>query len=105
MSNFAQKTPAGYLLLKIAGKRKKGTYKTLDKNRVPLTPEERKTVMDRKAVWHHGPNGSPSPAVWKSVDKKTGKATFVTNTHRAMNTAPSLKGAIGRYHKFIKGTA
>lgn len=79
-------------------------YKTLKSNQVPLTKEERELVMSRKAIWHHGPNGEPSPAVWKSIDKN-GNITFITNTHRAMNTAPTLKGAISRYHKFIKSTA
>jgi hypothetical protein len=59
--------------------------------------------MDKKAVWHMN-GGGPSPAVWKSVNKD-GKVTYVTHTHRAYNTAPTLKGAIGRFHKFIKGTA
>jgi hypothetical protein len=79
-------------------------FKKLEKNKVELTPEERKIVMDKKAVWHFN-GGNPSPAVWKSVDPKTKKVTYVTNTHRAYNTAPTLKGAIGRYHSFIKGTA
>ncbi|MDE2104840.1 MAG: hypothetical protein KGL39_46820 [Patescibacteria group bacterium] len=60
--------------------------------------------MKAKAVWHFAPSRAASPAVWKSVDEN-GKVTYVTNTHRAYNTAPTLKGAIGRYHKFIKGTA
>ena len=81
------------------------TYKELQKYKVPLTDEERSLVMKRKAVWHHGPNGEATPAVWKSVNPKTGKTTYVTNTHRAMNTAPSIKGAIGRYHTFISKTA
>lgn len=80
-------------------------FKKLEKNKVPLSDEEREEVMKRKATWNHGPGGKPSPAVWKSHDKKTGKTTYVTHTHRAFNTAPTLKGAIGRYHKFIKGTA
>ena len=79
-------------------------FQKLQKNKVSLTAEEREEVMKRKAIWHHGPNGEETPAVWKSVDKN-GKATYVTNTHRAYNTAPTLKGAIGRYHDFIKGTA
>ena len=60
--------------------------------------------MDKKAVWHRGPGGQESPAVWKSVDKN-GKTTYVTHTHRVYNTARTLKGAIGRYHRFIKSTA
>jgi len=79
-------------------------FKKLQDNKVNLTTDERKLVMSKKAVWHHGKNGGESPAVWKSVDKN-GKTTFITNTHRAYNTAPTCKGAIARYHKFIKGTA
>lgn len=75
----------------------------LKKGRTTLDPEERAEVMARKAVWHHGPNGEETPAVWKSI--VDGKAWYVTNTHRAMNIAPTLKGAINRYHRFIKGTA
>ena len=76
---------------------------TLKKNKKPLTDEERDLCMKRKAVWHHGNQGAPSPAVWKSV--ANGKTTYVTNTHRAYNTASTMKGAIKRYHDFIKGTA
>ena len=75
----------------------------LKKFKVALTPEERGECLTKKAIWHHGKNGAPSPAVWKSVNK--GKTTFVTNTHRAYNTATTLKGAIKCYHDFIKGTA
>jgi len=82
-----------------------GTYDDLNKHRVPLTPEERTKVMTAKAVWHHGPNGEETPAVWKSVNKKTKKTYYISSTHRAMNVRPTLQGAIGRYHKFIKGTA
>jgi len=88
-------------LIKIA---KKGDFSKLQKNKVPLDPDERSKVMASKAVWHHGPNGEETPAVWKSVNKK-GKTTYITHTHRAYNTASTLKGAISRYHKFIKGTA
>lgn len=80
-------------------------FKNLQKNKKPLTDEERDEVMRSKATWHHGPKGEETPAVWKSVCPKTGKCTYVTNTHRAYNTASTLKGAIGRYHDFIKGTA
>ena len=68
-------------------------FKNLKKNKIPLTPEERKECMNRKAVWHHGLHGEPSPAVWKSVNPKTKETTYITNTHRAWNKAPSLKGA------------
>lgn len=80
-------------------------FKTLEKNKVPLTKDERDEVMKRKAIWRFSPNRTPSPAVWKSVNPKTKKTTYVTNTHRAWNKASTLKGAIRRYHDFIKGTA
>jgi hypothetical protein len=80
-------------------------FKELEKNKVDLTPEERAEVMKRKAVWHHGPQGQETPAVWKSVNTKTGKTTYITHTHRAYNTSSTLKGAISRYHNFIKSTA
>lgn len=79
-------------------------FEKLKKNKVRLTDKEEQECFKSKAVWHHGPGGTESCAVWKSVDKD-GKVTYVTNTHRAFNTAPTLKGAIERYHKFIKGTA
>lgn len=75
----------------------------LHKNKMKLTEEERTLVMTKKAVWHHGPNGEETPAVWKSMIE--GKAFYVTNTHRAFNVAPTVEGAINRYHKFIKLTA
>ena len=75
----------------------------LKKHKKPLTSQELDTVLKAEAVWHHGPNGAATSAIWKSV--KNNKTTYVTNTHRAYNTASTLKGAISRYHKFIKGTA
>jgi len=88
---------------------KKSEFKKLEKNKVKLTPEERAECMERKCVWHFhiGKKGNhtATPAVWKSVDPKTGKTTYITNTHRAYNTAPTLKGAISRFFKFIKSTA
>lgn len=83
---------------------KASAFAVLQKNKKPLTDDERQLCMKRKAVWHHGKNGEETPAVWKSVDDK-GNTTYVTNTHRAYNTATTLKGAIKRYHDFIKGTA
>ncbi len=58
-------------------------FKQLQKNKVVLTPEERKIVFSKKAVWNHGPNGEETAAVWKSVNPKTKKTTYVTHTHRA----------------------
>jgi len=79
------------------------TYKLLKAGKVSLTEDERSLVMERKAVWHHGPNGEETPAVWKSV--VNGKTWFVTNTHRAYNVTVTLKGTIERYHRFIRMTA
>ena len=83
----------------------KSKFKILQDNKVPLTPEERSLVMQRKAVWHHGPNGEESPAVWKSINPKTKKTTYITHTHRAYQSRPTVQGAISIYHSFIKGTA
>ena len=82
----------------------KSSYQVLKENKVPLTKEERKIVMDNKAIWHHGLHGEETPAVWKSKDSE-GKTIYITNTHRAWDKAPTLLGAINRYHKFIKSTA
>lgn len=79
-------------------------FKKLQNNKQPLSGKEHAEVMNKKAVWHHGPKGEETSAVWKSVDKK-GNVTYVTNTHRAMATNSSLKGAISDYHAKIKNTA
>lgn len=79
-------------------------FKSLKKRKVPLTKEEREECLKKKAVWNFSHLDKPTPAVWHSKDSK-GKDVYVTNTHRAFNTAPTLAGAIDRYHKFIKGTA
>lgn len=76
---------------------------TLKKNKKPLTDEERTQCMKAGAVWHQGPHGEETPAIWKSVGKD-GKATYVVNTHRAYQTASSMKGAIAKYPE-IKETA
>lgn len=76
--------------------------KTLKKNRRTLTDEERKEVMSRGAVWHHGPNGEESPGVWKAV--VDGKTWYVCNTHRAYQCKPTLKEAIKAF-KFIETTS
>ena len=84
--------------------KKKSEIRKLKDNRVKLDPAERAEVMKRGAVWHHGPNGEETPAVWKSKNPKTGKVTYVCNTHRAYQAKPTLKGAINAF-KFIKTTA
>ena len=83
---------------------KKSPLEVLKGNKVPLTEEERDEVMKAKAVWHHGPHGEATPAVWKGKDSK-GKLWYITETHRAYNKTTTLKGTIKRYHDFIKGTA
>jgi len=75
---------------------------TLKKNKVKLTDDERNEVMKAKAVWHHGPKGEATPAVWKSVIK--GETWYVTNTHRAYQAKKTLKAAIKAFD-FIKTTA
>lgn len=84
----------------------KSKFEKLQANKIPLEPKEREICLKRKAVWHNHPNPkyNPTPSVWKSKNKD-GKITYVTNTHRAYDTAQTLKGAIKRFHNFIKGTA
>jgi hypothetical protein len=98
-----------YLLLDeqydLLNEKAKSDFEKLKDNKKPLTDEERTECMKAKAVWHFHPSGKPTPAVWKSVHPETNKVTYVTNTHRAYNVAPTLKGAIGRFHSFIKSTA
>jgi len=76
--------------------------KALKDNRVELDDAERKEVMRRGAVWHHGKDGKPTPAVWKSEVR--GKTYYVCNTHRAAAVKPTLKGAI-RAFDFIETTS
>ena len=85
-------------------KKAKSPFEVLKENKIPLTEEERQECLDSKATWNFAPTGKPCPAVWKGKDSK-GKLWYVTNTHRAWQKAPSLKGAIRKYHDFIKGTA
>jgi hypothetical protein len=81
-------------------------FEQLKKNKIPLEPEEREECFKGKAVWHNHPNPkyNPIPAVWTSKNRN-GKVTYVCNTHRAYNTSSTLKGAIKRFHDFIKKTA
>lgn len=77
-------------------------FETLKKNKKALTEEERQKVMDAGAVWHHGPGGAESPAVWKATVR--GKDWYVSHTHRAYRVSPTLKGAIKEFD-FIRTTA
>lgn len=85
-------------------KKRKSSFQVLKENRKPLNKTERSEVMKRGAVWHQGKNGAPSPAIWKSENSK-GDTVFVTNTHRDYGKAPTLKGAINKFHRGIKQTA
>lgn len=76
---------------------------TLKKNKVKITDEERNQIMKAKAVWHHGPNGEETPAVWKSV--VDGKTWYVTNTHRCYAAKKTLKAAINAYHRTVEPSA
>ncbi len=90
------------IISKKYAKEKEPKYEILEKNKVSLTGEERKEVMDRGVVWHHGPNGEETPAVWKAeVD---GKMWYICATHRCCSVKPTLKGAINSYD-FIETTA
>lgn len=75
---------------------------TLKKNRTTLSAEERKLVMSRGAVWHHGEGGKETPAVWKSI--VNGKTYYICNTHRAAAVKDNLKAAI-RAFKYIETTS
>lgn len=91
----------------------KSELQILKDNKVPLTDEERKEVFKKDAVWHYSSSIDPNTgekvqkvsAVWKSKHPKTGDITYITNTHRAYNTAKSLDAIINKYHNFIKETA
>jgi hypothetical protein len=75
---------------------------TLEKNKRPLTDEERQKVMDAGATWNFGKDGAPSPAIWKAeVD---GKTWFVCHTHRAYQAKPTLGQAIKAF-EFIETTS
>lgn len=79
-------------------------FELLKKRRIPLTDEERKEAMEAGAVWHHGPGGSKSCAIWKSK-KPNGDIVYVTHTHRTYQTSPSLKEIIKLFHDVVKDTA
>jgi hypothetical protein len=78
-------------------------WDNLKKNKKPLEPDEREKVMKAGAVWHHGPDGAESPAVWKSFNSK-GEVRYICNTHRACAIKRTLEDAIKSY-KFIETTA
>lgn len=81
---------------KIAGNNH--SFKALQKHKVELTSDEKRIAKEKKAVWSDG-----RLAVWKA-EMPGGEIVYVSNTHRAYNTAPTLKGIISRFHNFIKST-
>lgn len=87
------------LIEKSAEFNKRTKLKVYNKKRVEMTPEEKKLCRDKKAVWNNG-----DLAVFKAVDKD-GDTAYITHTHRALSVKPTLKGAIERFHNFIKSTA
>lgn len=89
------------LLAKSVGAKRKSEIALLKENRVPLTPEERAEVMQAKAVWHWGPHGEATPAIWKSKHPTTGVVQYFSFS-RIYKVASTLKGAIGDFHKHVK---
>lgn len=69
--------------------------KSLKKNEKALTDEERAKVNAADL----------ESTIWKSVDPKSGKTTYITHTHRASATAATLKGAISNAKKYIDSTS
>ena len=96
------KKTVGARRLEKSAKRRPPKFKVLKRYRVKLTPEERKEVIARKAVWHWNGNG-PTSAIWKAV-LPNGDTWYGCNTHRAWDARPTLKGALSAF-KFIKTTA
>ena len=88
----------------IAKKSRKSSLEILKENRKPLSDEERAKCMKAKAVWHHGPEGEETPAVWKSENSK-GEVVYVSNTHRVYQTAPTIEGIIRKFHEVVKESA
>lgn len=78
--------------------------KDVKKRKIPLEPTERKKAMDAGAVWHHGPNGKETCAIWKSK-KANGDIIYGCNTHRLWQYANTLDGAIKKFHDVVKDTA
>ena len=77
--------------------------KTLKDNKVKLEPEEREEAIKAGAVWHHGPNGEPTCAIWKAV--VNGKTWYGCNTHRCYQVKSTLKAAIRAYHDVVEPSA
>jgi hypothetical protein len=79
-------------------------FAKLKKRKIALEPEEREQAMKAGAVWHFSHHDKPSCAIWKSK-KANGEVVYGCNTHRVFQTAPTLKGAIDKFHNVVKDTA
>jgi len=77
-------------------------FKTLQKNKIPLTTDEREKAINAKAVWHN--NSKETCAIWKAKNSQ-GKVVYVCSTHRAFQVRSTLDRAIKIFHSFIKDTA
>ncbi len=79
-------------------------FKALKKNKIKLTDDERDQAMKAGAVWHPSNHPKSVCAIWKSKTAG-GKTVFGCNTHRVYQTAPTLKGAIKKFHDVVKDSA
>jgi len=68
---------------------------SLEKNKKALTDDERAQVNAADL----------ESTIWKSVDPKSGKTTYITHTHRASATSSTLKGAISVAKNHIDSTS
>jgi hypothetical protein len=74
----------------------------LKRNRRPLSPSEKREAMAAGCVWHTGPGGKTSCAIWRSV--RGGKSVFVSNTSRCYRVSDTLKDAIKEF-EFVRSTS
>jgi len=70
---------------------------------VKLTDSERDKVIKANAVWHHGKNGEPTPAIKKAVIGS--KTYYYCNTHRCYQSASNLDTAINKFFKTVEPSA
>lgn len=80
---------------------RKSEFAILKGNRASLEGEEKEKAMKSGCVWHFGPGGTESCAIYKSKDT-SGKVWYVSNTHRMYAKSKTLDQAIEKWHKEIK---